>query len=62
MSDQAQPAELFDVGTMVVAEAFLSSGVSVSEGTVLGACALPSLDPWAMYSGNPAARFEVVAT
>lgn len=41
----------------IAAEAFVGPGVEVGEGAVLGArgCAFQSLDPWTIYSGNPAA-------
>ncbi|MBF7012797.1 putative colanic acid biosynthesis acetyltransferase [Novosphingobium resinovorum] len=40
----------------VAAEAFVGPGVTVGEGAVLGAraCAMRNLQPWTVYSGNPA--------
>lgn len=40
----------------VAAEAFVGPGVKVGEGAVLGArgVAMRDLDPWTIYSGNPA--------
>ncbi|MDF0490942.1 hypothetical protein PX554_22715 [Sphingomonas sp. H39-1-10] len=40
----------------IAAEAFVGPGVVVGEGAVLGArgCAMRSLEPWIIYSGNPA--------
>ncbi len=44
----------------IAAEAFVGPGVSVGEGTVLGAraVAMRSLDPWSIYSGNPAQKLR----
>lgn len=44
----------------VAAEAFVGPGVTVGEGAVLGAraVALKSLDPWTVYTGNPAAAIK----
>lgn len=41
----------------IATEAFVGPGVTVGEGAVLGArgCAMRSLEPWGIYSGNPAA-------
>lgn len=40
----------------IAAEAFVGPGVTVGEGAVLAArgCAFHDLDPWTVYSGNPA--------
>lgn len=40
----------------IAAEAFVGPGVSIGEGAVLGArgCAFRDLEPWTVYSGNPA--------
>lgn len=40
----------------IAAEAFVGPGVTVGEGAVLGArgCAMKDLEPWMIYSGNPA--------
>src|SRR5271170_6488234 len=40
----------------VAADAFVGPGVRIGEGAVLGArgCAFKDLDPWMVYSGNPA--------
>ena len=42
----------------IAAEAFVGPGVRIGEGAVLGAraVAMKDLEPWAVYSGNPAAR------
>ncbi len=42
----------------VAAEAFVGPGVCIGEGAVLGArsAAFADLEPWCVYSGNPAAR------
>ncbi|WP_428332399.1 putative colanic acid biosynthesis acetyltransferase [Novosphingobium sp.] len=40
----------------IAAEAFVGPGVTVGDGVVLGArgCAMRNLEPWMIYSGNPA--------
>lgn len=40
----------------IATEAFVGPGVDIGEGAVLGAraCAFATLDPWTVYSGNPA--------
>ncbi|MEY9986002.1 putative colanic acid biosynthesis acetyltransferase WcaF [Bradyrhizobium yuanmingense] len=40
----------------IAAEAFVGPGVKIGEGAVLGAraCAFRDLEPWVVYSGNPA--------
>jgi putative colanic acid biosynthesis acetyltransferase WcaF len=40
----------------IAADAFVGPGVIVGEGAVLGAraCAFRNLEPWTVYSGNPA--------
>ena len=40
----------------IAAEAFVGPGVSIGEGAVLGAraCAFRDLEPWTVYTGNPA--------
>jgi putative colanic acid biosynthesis acetyltransferase WcaF len=40
----------------IAAEAFVGPGVQVGEGAVLGAraAAFRDLEPWTVYSGNPA--------
>jgi putative colanic acid biosynthesis acetyltransferase WcaF len=40
----------------IAAEAFVGPGVTIGEGAVLGAraCAFQDLDPWTVYTGNPA--------
>lgn len=42
----------------IAAEAFIAPGVTVSNGAVLGArgCATRDLQPWSVYTGNPAAK------
>ena len=51
-----------DIGAnaWIAAEAFVGPGVTVGEGAVLGAraVAMRSLEPWAVYSGNPAVRLK----
>jgi putative colanic acid biosynthesis acetyltransferase WcaF len=44
----------------VAADAFVGPGVTVGEGTVLGArgCAMKDLAPWTVYTGNPALRVK----
>jgi putative colanic acid biosynthesis acetyltransferase WcaF len=44
----------------IAAEAFVGPGVEVGEGAVLGArsVAFRSLEPWTVYSGNPATRIK----
>jgi putative colanic acid biosynthesis acetyltransferase WcaF len=45
-----------EAGAWIAAEAFVGPGVTVGEGAVLGArgVALRDLEPWSIYSGNPA--------
>lgn len=45
-----------EANTWIAAEAFVGPGVTVGEGAVLGArsVALRALEPWGVYSGNPA--------
>jgi len=40
----------------VATDAFVGPGVTIGEGTILGArgCAFSNLDPWTIYGGNPA--------
>ncbi len=47
----------------IAAEAFVGPGVRIGEGAVLGArgVALKSLEPWTVYSGNPAAALRARA-
>lgn len=47
----------------IAAEAFVGPGVVVGEGAVLGAraVAFKSLEPWAVYAGNPAQRIKTRA-
>ncbi|MDB5512836.1 MAG: wcaF [Enterovirga sp.] len=44
----------------IAAEAFVGPGVTVGEGTVLGAraAAFRDLEPWTVYSGNPASPLK----
>lgn len=51
----ARPIRIGD-GAWIAAEAFVGPGVTVGEGAVLGArgCAFADLEPWTVYSGNPA--------
>ncbi len=51
----ARPIRI-DQDAWIAAEAFIGPGVTVGEGAVLGArgCAFADLDPWTVYSGNPA--------
>lgn len=44
----------------IAAEAFVGPGVTVGEGAVLGArgAAFRDLEPWAVYSGNPAQKLR----
>ena len=44
----------------IAADAFVGPGVEVGEGAILGAraCAFKSLEPWAVYGGNPAKRLK----
>lgn len=44
----------------VAADAFVGPNVTVGEGTVLGAraCAMKDLEPWSIYSGNPAVKVK----
>lgn len=52
---RARPIAIGD-RAWIAAEAFVGPGVTVGEGAVLGAraCAMRDLDPWTIYSGNPA--------
>lgn len=51
-----------DIGerAWVAAEAFVGPGVTVGEGAVLGAraVAMRSIEPWGIYSGNPAQKLR----
>lgn len=52
---QAKPIRIGE-RAWIAAEAFVGPGVTVGDGTVLGArgCAMRNLNEWIIYSGNPA--------
>ncbi|WP_349322866.1 hypothetical protein [Asticcacaulis sp. MM231] len=51
----AKPIEIGEK-VWIAAEAFVGPGVKVGDGAVLGAraVAMRSVNPWTIYSGNPA--------
>lgn len=55
----ARPVTIGD-RAWIAAEAFVGPGVTVGEGAVLGAraVAMRHLDPWTVYSGNPAVALK----
>ncbi|KRQ17379.1 acetyltransferase [Bradyrhizobium manausense] len=52
---KAKPIEI-GAQAWIAADAFVGPGVKIGEGAVLGAraCAFRDLEPWVVYSGNPA--------
>mgnify|MGYP000145869002 CR=1 FL=1 len=44
----------------IAADAFVGPNVTVGEGAILGAraCTMKDLDPWSIYSGNPAVKVK----
>lgn len=51
-----RPPIVVGADAWIAADAFVGPGVTVGEGAILGACgvALKDLEPWTIYTGNPA--------
>jgi putative colanic acid biosynthesis acetyltransferase WcaF len=51
-----RPPITIESDAWIAADAFVGPAVRVGEGAILGArgCAMQDLEPWSIYSGNPA--------